>query len=119
MSKRLAQYDMSCTRLSYTLLYPEWEKNPENLAGFARIFFSTAVAGTILVDTINRSPAAGKTTLRDEAVLTKLEALLLDVKGDNLFQELQAARFDISGKYFFSILIVEGYSVCVILCLSL
>ena len=54
------------------------------------------------MDTINRSEAAGKTTPRDEVVLKKLEALLPNVKGGNLFQELQAAKFDISGKNFFS-----------------
>ena len=52
------------------------------------------------MDTINRSEAAGKTTPRDEAVLKKLEALLPNVKGDNLFQELQAAKFDIKSKIF-------------------
>ena len=53
------------------------------------------------MDTINRSEAAGKTTPRDEAVLKKLEALLPNVKGDNLFQELQAAKFDIKSKISF------------------
>ena len=38
----------------------------------------------ILFDTINRSLAAGKTTERDEEVLTKLAALLPSIKGDNL-----------------------------------
>lgn len=54
--------------------------------------------GTILVDTINRSPYAGKTTPRDEVVLEKLQNLLPNVKGDNLFNEIQKAKFDISGK---------------------
>lgn len=31
-------------------------------------------------------------------MLSKLEAIIPYVKGDNLFEELQAAKFDISGK---------------------
>jgi exopolyphosphatase len=50
-----------------------------------------------LVDTINRSPEAGKITPRDEAVLSQLECIIPNVKGDNLFEDIQAAKFDISG----------------------
>ncbi|XP_060558083.1 protein prune homolog 2-like [Ruditapes philippinarum] len=53
--------------------------------------------GTILVDTINRSPEAGKITPRDEAVLSQLQCIIPNVKGDNLFEDIQAAKFDISG----------------------
>ncbi|KAL4216752.1 hypothetical protein ACF0H5_024475 [Mactra antiquata] len=53
--------------------------------------------GTILVDTINRSPEAGKITPRDENVLLSLEELLTNIDGEKLFNELQAAKFDISG----------------------
>ncbi|XP_052785753.1 uncharacterized protein LOC128221254 [Mya arenaria] len=53
--------------------------------------------GTILVDTINRSPQAGKVTPRDEAALGRLLPFIPDIKGGNLFKQLQAAKFDISG----------------------
>ncbi|KAH3741371.1 hypothetical protein DPMN_048147 [Dreissena polymorpha] len=54
--------------------------------------------GTILVDTVNKSVQAGKITPRDEAVLAELLPLVPDIKGDNLFEELLAAKLDLSGK---------------------
>ncbi|XP_053387745.1 uncharacterized protein LOC123542835 isoform X2 [Mercenaria mercenaria] len=77
--------------------------------------------GTILVDTINRSPEAGKITLRDEVALSQLENIIPNVKGDNLFEELQAAKFDISGLLNMEILekdlkMVNGTAMTIAMC---
>ncbi|KAL3887239.1 hypothetical protein ACJMK2_027186 [Sinanodonta woodiana] len=53
--------------------------------------------GTILIDTVNRSVAAGKLTQRDEAVLQRLEGVLQDVNGDQLYEDIQMAKCDLSG----------------------
>ncbi|KAK3095859.1 hypothetical protein FSP39_020085 [Pinctada imbricata] len=53
--------------------------------------------GTILVDTVNTSPEAGKTTLRDTAVLSKLRQMLSDVDGNQLYNSIQQAKNDVSG----------------------
>ncbi|KAK3596594.1 hypothetical protein CHS0354_020934 [Potamilus streckersoni] len=53
--------------------------------------------GTILTDTVNRSVAAGKLTQRDEAVLQRLEGILQDVNGQQLYEDIQIAKCDLSG----------------------
>ncbi|NWU92917.1 PRUN1 Exopolyphosphatase, partial [Upupa epops] len=54
--------------------------------------------GTILLDCVNLSPAAGKVTPRDVACVALLEEKFpqLPARG-TIFQALQAAKFDISG----------------------
>ncbi|XP_021376972.1 uncharacterized protein LOC110465466 [Mizuhopecten yessoensis] len=53
--------------------------------------------GTILVDTINQNPAAGKTTPRDTAAIQTLEGWVPSDKGRELYTQLQAAKFDLTG----------------------
>ncbi|NWI69298.1 PRUN1 Exopolyphosphatase, partial [Todus mexicanus] len=54
--------------------------------------------GTILLDSINLSPAAGKVTPRDVACVALLEARFPDLPArDAVFGALQAAKFDVSG----------------------
>ncbi|NWY69019.1 PRUN1 Exopolyphosphatase, partial [Erithacus rubecula] len=54
--------------------------------------------GTILLDCINLSPAAGKVTPRDEACVALLEERFPDLPArDAVFGALQAAKFDVTG----------------------
>ncbi|NXR08880.1 PRUN1 Exopolyphosphatase, partial [Semnornis frantzii] len=54
--------------------------------------------GTILLDCINLSPAAGKVTPRDVACVDLLEAKFPELPPrDDVFEALQAAKFDVSG----------------------
>ena len=54
--------------------------------------------GTILLDCINLSPAAGKVTPRDVACVSLLEARFPELPPrDTIFEALQAAKFDVSG----------------------
>ncbi|XP_071582959.1 exopolyphosphatase PRUNE1 isoform X3 [Heliangelus exortis] len=54
--------------------------------------------GTILLDCINLSPAAGKATPRDVACVSLLEERFPDLPArDKVFEALQAAKFDVSG----------------------
>ncbi|NXW63576.1 PRUN1 Exopolyphosphatase, partial [Eurystomus gularis] len=54
--------------------------------------------GTILLDCVNLSPAAGKVTPRDVACVSLLEARFPDLPArDAVFEALQAAKFDVSG----------------------
>ncbi|NWY22226.1 PRUN1 Exopolyphosphatase, partial [Aphelocoma coerulescens] len=55
-------------------------------------------AGTILLDCINLSPAAGKVTPRDVACVSLLEERFPELPArDAVFQALYAAKFDITG----------------------
>ncbi|XP_064595905.1 protein prune homolog 2-like, partial [Liolophura sinensis] len=58
---------------------------------------ATLLYGTILIDTVNRSPEAGKTTSRDDEILDELARKLPDVSAKELFDELQEAKCNISG----------------------
>lgn len=62
------------------------------------IKLSLFLTGTIIVDTINMLPKAGKTTPVDEAIVAKLESALGDIDRDKLFKEIQAEKFNLSGK---------------------
>ncbi|NXA25940.1 PRUN1 Exopolyphosphatase, partial [Ibidorhyncha struthersii] len=54
--------------------------------------------GTILLDCVNLSPAAGKVTPRDVACVSLLEARFPELPArDTIFEALQAAKFDVSG----------------------
>ncbi|XP_069734764.1 exopolyphosphatase PRUNE1 [Phaenicophaeus curvirostris] len=54
--------------------------------------------GTILLDCVNLSPAAGKATPRDVACVSLLEARFPELLArDTVFEALQAAKFDVSG----------------------
>lgn len=54
--------------------------------------------GTILLDCVNLSPAAGKVTPRDVACVSLLEARFPELPArDTIFKALQAAKFDVSG----------------------
>ncbi|NWH73556.1 PRUN1 Exopolyphosphatase, partial [Piaya cayana] len=54
--------------------------------------------GTILLDCVNLSPAAGKATPRDVACVSLLEARFPELPArDAVFEALQAAKFDVSG----------------------
>ncbi|XP_064898905.1 exopolyphosphatase PRUNE1 isoform X1 [Columba livia] len=54
--------------------------------------------GTILLDCVNLSPAAGKVTPRDVACVSLLEQRFPELPArDTIFQALQAAKFDVSG----------------------
>ncbi|NXX19408.1 PRUN1 Exopolyphosphatase, partial [Podargus strigoides] len=54
--------------------------------------------GTILLDCVNLSPAAGKVTPRDVACVSLLEARFPELPArDTIFQALQEAKFDVSG----------------------
>ncbi|NWQ84569.1 PRUN1 Exopolyphosphatase, partial [Columbina picui] len=55
-------------------------------------------SGTILLDCVNLSPAAGKVTPRDVACVSLLEERFPELPArDTIFQALQAAKFDVSG----------------------
>lgn len=55
-------------------------------------------AGTILLDCINLSPAAGKVTPRDVACVSLLEERFPELPArDAVFGALQAAKFDVTG----------------------
>ncbi|XP_056178322.1 exopolyphosphatase PRUNE1 [Falco biarmicus] len=59
---------------------------------------ATLLHGTILLDCINLSPAAGKVTPRDVACVSLLEARFPELPPrDTIFEALQAAKFDVSG----------------------
>lgn len=53
--------------------------------------------GTILLDTLNLSEAAGRTTPTDEDVVQRLGNLSPRINLQELFNEVQAAKFNISG----------------------
>ncbi|XP_061872217.1 exopolyphosphatase PRUNE1 [Colius striatus] len=54
--------------------------------------------GTILLDCVNLSPAAGKVTPRDVACVSLLEERFPELPArDSIFQALQEAKFDVSG----------------------
>ncbi|NXT81278.1 PRUN1 Exopolyphosphatase, partial [Zapornia atra] len=54
--------------------------------------------GTILLDCVNLSPAAGKVTPRDVACVSLLEDRFPELPSrDTIFKALQAAKFDVSG----------------------
>lgn len=79
-----------CTLVTEALLADE---------GFAMDEVSAALLhGTIVTDTINFSPAAGKTTPKDLDMAEKLGVFLpLEVDNDTVFQEIKEAKFDLSG----------------------
>lgn len=59
---------------------------------------SSPSPGTILLDCVNLSPAAGKVTPRDVACISLLEARFPELPArDAVFEALQAAKFDVSG----------------------
>ncbi|NXJ85593.1 PRUN1 Exopolyphosphatase, partial [Trogon melanurus] len=59
---------------------------------------ATLLHGTILLDCVNLSPAAGKVTPRDVACVSLLEARFPELPPrDTIFAALQAAKFDVSG----------------------
>ncbi|XP_048748356.2 protein prune homolog 2-like isoform X2 [Ostrea edulis] len=57
---------------------------------------ATLLLGTILVDTVNTSPEAGKTTLHDEEMLRRLTQIVPDLDKDQLYKDIQEAKNDIT-----------------------
>ncbi|NXL86118.1 PRUN1 Exopolyphosphatase, partial [Alectura lathami] len=54
--------------------------------------------GTILLDSVNLSPAAGKVTPRDVACISLLESRFPELPAhDTIYEALQGAKFDVSG----------------------
>nr|XP_002731053.2 PREDICTED: protein prune homolog 2-like [Saccoglossus kowalevskii] len=53
--------------------------------------------GTIVLDTVNFDPAAGKTTMKDEMIASLLQDYCPNMDKDDLFDALQSAKCDISG----------------------
>ena len=53
--------------------------------------------GTILVDTVNTSPEAGKTTPYDREMLGRLMLLIPDLDTEKLYDDIQQAKNDVSG----------------------
>ena len=62
------------------------------------IVFFSCFAGPILVDTVNLSASAGKATAKDVTMVEELSKLCPDLDKDKMYQELQEAKADISGK---------------------
>ena len=62
------------------------------------IVFFSCFAGPILVDTVNLSASAGKATAKDITMVEELSKLCPDLDKDKMYQELQEAKADISGK---------------------
>ncbi|XP_077996859.1 uncharacterized protein LOC144450158 [Glandiceps talaboti] len=58
---------------------------------------STLLLGTILLDTVNFDPAAGKTTFKDEQIAVELQEHCPNVDKTELFESLQSAKCDMSG----------------------
>ncbi|XP_078328522.1 uncharacterized protein LOC111111795 isoform X1 [Crassostrea virginica] len=52
--------------------------------------------GTILVDTVNTSPEAGKTTPYDQEMLGRLLSLIPDLDTEKLYDDIQQAKNDVS-----------------------
>ncbi|KAK6178506.1 hypothetical protein SNE40_013287 [Patella caerulea] len=78
-----------------TLIADEILKNPDfPFDGIVNVL----LYGTILIDTINMSPEVGKTTDKDRVVVHELEESLEDmgVERDALFDDINAAKFDMS-----------------------
>ncbi|XP_062585819.1 uncharacterized protein LOC134247479 [Saccostrea cucullata] len=57
---------------------------------------ATLLLGTILVDTVNTSPEAGKTTPYDQEVLRRLTQIVPDLDKDKLYSDIQDTKNDIS-----------------------
>ena len=53
--------------------------------------------GTILLDTVNMSEAAGRKTVTDEVIADRLASLCPEIDRQRLFDGIQSAKFDISG----------------------
>ncbi|XP_069102103.1 uncharacterized protein [Argopecten irradians] len=78
-----------------TLIAEELLINNENFVMDHEV--AVLLYGTILVDTINQSPTAGKTTPRDTAVIQTLEGWVSNQEGRELYDQLQKAKFNLSG----------------------
>ena len=64
----------------------------------SRVPTAPVPAGTILLDSVNLSPAAGKVTPRDVLCVSLLESRFPELPPhDSIYGALQAAKFDISG----------------------
>ncbi|XP_061180550.1 uncharacterized protein LOC133189157 isoform X2 [Saccostrea echinata] len=57
---------------------------------------ATLLLGTILVNTVNTSPEAGKTTPYDQEILCRLTQIVPDLDKDKLYSDIQQAKNDIS-----------------------
>lgn len=51
------------------------------------------------MDTVNTSPEAGKTTPYDQEILGRLMQAVPDLDRDKLFNQIQEAKNDVSGKF--------------------
>lgn len=71
---------------------------------FSKLKFSSKLKnffffpGTILEDTVNTRPEAGKTTPYDREILSRLMQAVPDLDRDKLFAQIQEAKNDVSGK---------------------
>ena len=63
------------------------------------MFFYFLFLGTILVDTVNTSPEAGKTTPYDREMLGRLMSLIQNLDTKKLYDDIQQAKNDVSGNY--------------------
>lgn len=63
---------------------------------------TTDFAATIVLDTVNFSPAAKKITDKDLQVVKSLEKVLPNVSNDELFREIQKAKSNVSGRFILS-----------------
>ncbi|NXT00063.1 PRUN1 Exopolyphosphatase, partial [Jacana jacana] len=74
------------------------ERIAQGPPGILDRLMATLLHGTILLDCINLSPAAGKVTPRDVACVSLLEERFPELPArDTIFEALQGAKFDVSG----------------------
>ena len=56
--------------------------------------------GTIILDSVCMAPSAGKTTPKDEQIIALLEARMTIVDRQQVFDNLQFAKGDVSCEYY-------------------
>ncbi|XP_041355488.1 uncharacterized protein LOC121373106 [Gigantopelta aegis] len=57
---------------------------------------ASLLCATILTDTINFSPEAGKTTPKDVEMVTRLQTFVPELDSQSLYEEIHTAKFDLS-----------------------
>ena len=92
---------------------------PEAEPPLAPIFFDTCTLttdvidlnflfsypGTILVDTFNLSETAQKKTPKDEAIVAELQQICSHIDTQQLFDDIEKVKFDVSGNVTFFMII--------------
>jgi inorganic pyrophosphatase/exopolyphosphatase len=103
----------ACTLVAEALLGGDWDPSADQLAAAAPpppshdagdagsapaaaldSGLASVLLGVVLLDTLNLSPEAGKTTPRDAAVVSALRAIAAGVHSDALFGALLSLRTD-------------------------